>query len=112
MTQKQYKNKMKTEKKELKVDDRVTQEMIDAYNKLKGTMDNAMFPNPIEMLNDKEGQMKKYLQSIMYVKSQIIKEDDIGSYLNNEYTNYITTVYGLDKIEFINKIRNNMKNLS
>lgn len=94
MTDMQYIKKMKAEKKIMNKDERVTDEMKKKYMLLKGTVPGAQFPNPVEMLNDKEKHMNNFYQYIITTKNYFKdNEEKFVEMCNNDYVNYVACVF-------------------
>ena len=73
MTQRQYLAKMK-ERKMLNKEPRVNEEMILAYNKLRKSIPNAEFPNPIEVLDNKEEHVQNFMRYVAMVYETVGEE--------------------------------------
>ena len=96
MTQQQYMKQMKSEKKLLNKDPRVTEEMKMKYNILRKTIPDAQFPNPVEMLDNKKEHMQNFFKYVMTTKQAIgNKSDKLMEYFDNDYVNYVACMYNL-----------------
>ena len=72
---------------------------------LKNTIPNAVFPNPIEMLNDKQTHLTNYLKTVYLMKQKIGNNPELLKiYFNNEYSTYVMTVFKLNKEEMIKNL--------
>ena len=105
MTQQQYMKKMKSEKKMLNKDPRVTEDMIKKYNLLRQSMPQAQFPNPVDMLDNKDEHMQNFFKYIVMTK-QYIGDDEskMVEMCNNDYSKYIGSVYDIKTDTLIKSI--------
>lgn len=110
MTQRQYLAKVKEEKKMLRKDPRVKEEMIIAFNKLRTSIPNAQFPNPIEVLDNKEEHVQNLMRYVAMVYKTVGEEKVGEMFKDNDYVNYISVVLGFEPKLLINKIIEDMKN--
>ena len=96
MTQQQYMKKMKSEKKMLNKDPRVTEDMIKKYNLLRQSMPQAQFPNPVDMLDKKDEHMQNFFKYIIMTK-QYVGDDEakMVEMCNNDYSRYVGAVYNI-----------------
>ena len=112
MTHKQYMKKKKEDKKLMRNDSRVSDEMIQSYNKLCNTMPNAAFPSPVDVLNDKEKHMQDLVKFLIMTR-QMIGSDPLKlqAAFNSPYVNYMGLVLGIDVQSMIQNILQSSKKI-
>ena len=105
MTQQQYMKKMKSEKKMLNTDPRVTDDMVKKYNLLRQSMPQAQFPNPVDMLDNKDEHMQNFFKYIVMTK-QYVGEDEskMVEMCNNDYSKYVGSVFNIKTDTLIKSI--------
>jgi len=103
---KMYLNNENNIRKLLNADGRITTEMINAYYLAQNKFGNEL-PNPHDILNDKEEHIKKFIEYISLVMKNTSSEDNLMQLLDNEYSNYISTVTGFDYKKIIEMFKNN-----
>jgi len=89
---------MKSEKNNTKLlssDNRVTQNMIKSYNIAKSKFGNEL-PNPIEILDNKDLHIKKFVEYISTVMKNTKTDKELHLILDNEYSSYMAIVTGID----------------
>jgi hypothetical protein len=105
MTQQQYMKKMKNEKKMLNKDPRVTDDMLKKYNLLRQSMPQAQFPNPADMLDNKDEHMQNFFKYIVMTK-QYVGDDEskMVEMCNNDYSKYVGSVFNIKTDTLIKSI--------
>lgn len=104
MTEKQYKNKTKKEKKEMTNDPRVTEEMITNFYILKNSIKvpGGQFPTPTEILNNKDEHMQNFHRYITMIKQMAQTNKSSDDFYDNVYVKYISSVFRVTPNKLIN----------
>jgi hypothetical protein len=111
LTQRQFLKQQKQENKTLAKDDRVTQDMINAYTRAKITI-NKDIPNPINVLDNKDKYVDEVFQHLLNLSQKCPSKEKLMEIMDNDYINYIQLVCGFDYKKYIEQFFRKVKEMS
>ncbi len=111
LTQRQFLKQQKQENKTLAKDDRVTQDMLNAYTRAKLTI-NKDIPNPINVLDNKDKYVDEVFQHLLNLSQKCPSKEKLMEIMDNDYINYIQLVCDFDYKKYIDQFFRKVKEMS
>ena len=84
------------------IDERITTDMIHAYDKAKITF-GMKIPNPNEIINDIDKYVNQIFQYILNLSKKCSTKEKLFGLLDNDYINYVQLVCGFHYKEYIDQ---------